>query len=157
MACLGADNRFACGAGGGGITRPGANEFVAVNPEADSEEEFYLAQLREDVFAKVQSVVHVLWLDRAGAGKKSVWQFDEYDSVPCGSIICRVKLAVSGSNVTLLSCELVILILFLCIFFSLQLPHRTEKMTRWYSRKLRGKRCSRSRSSTRRKKRPSRR
>lgn len=71
----------------------GANEFVAVNPETD-EEGFYLAQLREDVFAKVQSVVHVLWLEPKDEKTKTVWEFDEYDSIPCGSIICRVTLKV---------------------------------------------------------------
>lgn len=65
---------------------------MAVNPETD-EEGFYLAQLREDVFSKVQSVVHVVWLE-AQDGKKSVWEFDEYDTIPCGSIICRVVLKV---------------------------------------------------------------
>jgi hypothetical protein len=72
----------------------GANEFVAVNPETD-EEEFYLAQLREDVFAKVQSVVHVLWLEPVEENDKSVWEFEEFDTIPCGSIICRVALKVS--------------------------------------------------------------
>jgi hypothetical protein len=66
---------------------------VAVNPETD-EEGFYLAQLREDVFSKVQSVVHVLWLEPTDEEAKSVWQFEEYDTIPCGSIICRVTLKV---------------------------------------------------------------
>ncbi len=67
---------------------------MAVNPETD-EEEFYLAQLREDVFAKVQSVVHVLWLEPVEENDKSVWEFEEFDTIPCGSIICRVALKVS--------------------------------------------------------------
>lgn len=79
----------------------GANEYVAVNPETE-EEGFYLAQLREDVFPNVQKVVHIVWLE-LNDDKKTTWDFADYDTIPCGSIICRVYLKEASDGTLVLT------------------------------------------------------